>query len=169
MPRLPFSRWTPSTQSFTVADIEGAVSGVRAMGIQGASITIPHKIAVMRLVDALSPEAEAIGAVNTIINRDGRLFGDNADGKGAVTAIKRHTPLAGRRLAVIGAGGAARAVAVAAAAEGADITVINRSPGRGEDLARTVGGRYRPLNARAVCGVRHSGQHHAGGHGPRGG
>ncbi|MFH1982676.1 MAG: shikimate dehydrogenase [Pseudomonadota bacterium] len=131
--------------AFEVADVAAAVSGIRAMGIQGLSVTIPHKIAIMDHLDEVSPEARVIGAVNTIINRNGRLFGDNSDGRGAVAALKRHTRLKGRHLTILGAGGAARAVAFAAAAEGSRVTIVNRTPSTGEALACAVGGRYRPL------------------------
>lgn len=131
--------------AFRVSDVTAAVAGIRAMGIRGASVTIPHKIAVLGLLDTVSPEASTIGAVNTIINRDGHLFGDNSDGRGAVAALKRHTPLNRRHVAIIGAGGAARAVAVAAAAEGCRISILNRSTAAGEALARAVDGDYRPL------------------------
>ncbi len=131
--------------AFRVSDVAAAVAGVRAMGIRGVSVTIPHKMAVMELLDSVSPQASAIGAVTTIVNRDGHLYGDNSDGRGAVAALKRHTPINRRHVAIIGAGGAARAVAVAAAAEGARISILNRSRPAGEALARAVDGDYRPL------------------------
>lgn len=131
--------------SFQVTDLAAAVSGVRALGIQGVSVTIPHKITVMDHLDDISPAARLIGAVNTIIHRDGRLIGDNSDGRGAMTALKRHTPLENRHVAVIGAGGAARAVAFAAAAEGCRVTIVNRTPSTGKALALAVGGDYIPL------------------------
>lgn len=131
--------------AFHVTNVAAAISGIRAMGIQGVSVTIPHKIAVMDHLDEVSPAARAIGAVNTIINRGGHLVGDNSDGRGAMAALTRHCPLKGRQVAVIGAGGAARAVAFAAAAEGGQVTIINRSRAPGEALARAVGGIYRPL------------------------
>ncbi len=136
--------------AFRVSDITAAVAGIRAMGIRGVSVTIPHKTAVMELLDSVSSEASAIGAVNTIVNRDGHLYGDNSDGRGAVAVLKRHTPLNQRRMAIIGAGGAAKALAVAAAIAGSKISILNRSRPAGEALARTVDGDYRPLSGARI-------------------
>lgn len=116
-----------------------AVRGALAMNWRGFNCTIPHKVAVIPLLDALSPAAEAIGAVNCVVNRSGRLEGENTDGKGFLQSVASVRPVLGTRALILGAGGAARAIAVELALAGAsEITIVNRSPERGEALARQV-------------------------------
>jgi shikimate dehydrogenase len=131
--------------AFRVTDIRAAVAAVRALGIRGVSVTIPHKVSVMEHLDEIAPMAREIGAVNTVINRDGKLVGYNSDSLGAVAALSEKMNLSGKSVAVIGAGGAARAVGFGVRAEGAAATVVNRSVDRGEALARDVGAEFRPL------------------------
>ncbi len=131
--------------AFRVEDIAAAVAGIRGLGIRGASITIPHKVGVMEFLDEIDPPAVEIGAVNTIVNRQGILHGYNSDGTGAVKALLAKTPLAGRQVAVIGAGGGARAVGFGIKGEGGRITVINRSRSRGEKLAADLDCDFKPL------------------------
>jgi shikimate dehydrogenase len=103
--------------AFPVKTLPSAVAGVRALGIRGVSVTIPHKVAVVPLLDKLDPVAEWIGSVNTIVNDDGKLTGMNTDGAGAMKAlVDAGVELKGKRLLVLGSGGAARAVAVTLAA-----------------------------------------------------
>ena len=108
-----------------------AAAGMRALGIEGLSVTMPHKAAVVDAVDALTPDAEALGAVNCIA-RDGHgLLGDNTDGPGFLDALRIDEGFdpAGRRCVVVGAGGAGRAVARALGRAGAsEVVVVNRSP-----------------------------------------
>ncbi|WP_372679539.1 shikimate dehydrogenase [Desulfosarcina sp.] len=118
-----------------VTDLPGAVAGIRALGIHGCSVTIPHKVAVMGLLDHVDPMARRIGAVNTIVNEAGRLCGFNSDGPGAMAALLEKTPVVRRRVAVIGAGGAARSLAHGIADHGGQLTIVNRSQGRGRRLA----------------------------------
>lgn len=117
-----------------------AVKGARAMGWRGFNCSIPHKVAVIDHLDGLGESAEIIGAVNTIVRQDdGRLIGENTDGKGFVRALGAVTDPKGKRAVLIGAGGAARAVAVEMALAGvAHITVVNRSRSRGEAVARLI-------------------------------
>jgi len=101
-----------------VTDVGAAVAGIRALGIRGASVTIPHKVAVMEHLDQLDPVAEWIGSVNTIINDDGRLTGANTDGAGAMKALEdAGAGLSGKRVLMLGSGGGARAVAITLAAK----------------------------------------------------
>src|SRR5215204_4465744 len=104
-----YERW--HTQA---ADLAGRVESLRDPGILGASVTVPHKIALMSLLDEVSPAARRAGAVNTIVNRGGALFGDNTDiygfGMTLSDALRGRTP---RVAIVLGAGGAARAVVLA--------------------------------------------------------
>ncbi|WP_419915228.1 shikimate dehydrogenase [Candidatus Poriferisodalis sp.] len=107
-----------------------AVAAMRALGIEGLSVTMPHKDTVAAAVDELSPAAALLGAVNCV-RRDGdRLIGENTDGAGFLRSLRTQAGVdpAGLRIVVLGAGGAARAVIVALAAEGALVTVVNRSP-----------------------------------------
>ena len=128
-----------------VENIAAAVDGIRGLGIRGASITIPHKIAVMEYLDEVDPMAADIGAVNTVINKDGVLHGYNSDCVGAVKALTEKTEIKGRDVAVIGAGGGARAIGFGLKQEGGIVTIINRTRSRGEKLAQDLGCRFRPL------------------------
>jgi shikimate dehydrogenase len=112
---------------------------MRTLGIRGLNVTMPHKQAVIPYLDALDDTAREIQAVNTIDNRDGFLTGYNTDCIGAVRALEEATSLDGRRLALLGAGGAARAIAWGARGAGARITVFNRTQERGEAMAKELG------------------------------
>lgn len=115
--------------------LAAALSGLKATSALGCNVTIPHKEAALALVDELDPSARAAGAVNTVVFRDGRAIGHNTDGAGAVDALREHgVKLPGSRVLVVGAGGAARGVAHALKAAGADVTVTNRTPGRAAAL-----------------------------------
>jgi shikimate dehydrogenase len=112
-----------------------AVRGLLALGFGGANVTVPHKQAVMAHLDRVSPAAQAIGAVNTIVIRDDWLLGDNTDWLGFLASLREEKfDPAGRRCAVLGAGGAARAVVYALASVGAAVTVYNRTAARAESL-----------------------------------
>ena len=118
--------------------VRDAMNAVRALGLAGVNVTVPHKHAVLAYLDDFSARARTAGAVNTIVNRAGRLFGDNTDVDGFRAAM-RHSKarVRGRHVLVVGAGGSARAVLVAlAAARPARITVANRTVARGRALAR---------------------------------
>ena len=121
-----------------VTDPAGAVAAIRTLSIAGVSVTIPHKTSVIDHLDQLDPAAKAIGAVNTIVNRNGKLIGYNTDGLGAVRALTEKTSLTHKRITVIGAGGAARAIGYAMAEQGARVTIANRSAARGQALARDL-------------------------------
>jgi shikimate dehydrogenase len=121
--------------------LEAFVEGVRAMGIRGVNVTIPHKIAIMPYLDAIDPSAEAVGAVNTVVNSDGRLTGYNTDGLGYVRSLREEAEadISGKRIVLIGAGGAARGILHALAAERpASIVIANRTLERAETLAATA-------------------------------
>lgn len=133
--------------AFETRDIEGAIRGMKALGIKGMSITIPHKSSVIRLLDGMHPLAEKIGAVNTIVNRKGRLMGYNTDAFGALKALEQATPLPGKNCLVVGAGGAARAIAFILKEHKARVTIANRTEERGQGLAHAVGCPFIPLEA----------------------
>ncbi len=121
------------------AALADAVRGARALGIRQLAVSLPHKEAVMELLDEVDDAARAIGAANTITLRSGRLVGSNTDWIGAVRALQRETELRGRRAVVLGAGGAARGVVFGLLRSGARVTVLNRTPERAEALARALG------------------------------
>ncbi len=121
-------------------DLRVAVAAVRALRLIGANLTVPHKERVLALLDSLSPRAERIGAVNTIVNREDHLFGDNTDAVGFLRAVRGAgvRPKSAKTI-VVGAGGAARSIVVALAEAGAAaVHVVNRSPPRARRLARSV-------------------------------
>lgn len=134
--------------------LQDAVRGMRAMGFRGGNFTIPHKVAVLQHLDGLSPAAELMGAVNCVNRQEGdRLIGENTDGKGFVESLRPVIDPAGKRIVLIGAGGAARAIAVELGLSGVgEILVVNRDPGRGEQLVELltervkIAARYEPLN-----------------------
>lgn len=122
--------------------VEAAFAGVRALGLGGLSVTIPHKAAALEAVDEVTDAARAIGAVNTVVPiGDGRLRGENTDGAGFLASLAEEGfDSAGRICAVLGAGGAARAVVHALAGAGAaEIVVVNRTPARAEETAVLAG------------------------------
>jgi len=96
---------------FGITDPAAGVAAIRALSIRGMNVSMPFKSAVMEYLDRIDPAARAIGAVNTIDNRDGELIGYNTDYIGAIRALEEQVDLAGARVALLGAGGAARAVA----------------------------------------------------------
>ena len=119
-----------------------AIAGLRALGFVGANVTVPHKEAVMSYLDEVSPEAQAIGAVNTIamssaVVRDGESIGYNTDWLGFLTALSESGfDPQGKRAVVLGAGGAARAVVYALARAGAQVTILNRTLSRAHALVQ---------------------------------
>ncbi|MEZ4863981.1 MAG: shikimate dehydrogenase [Caldilineaceae bacterium] len=115
-----------------------AVNGLRALGLRGANVTVPHKQEVMPHLDWLTPAAQAIGAVNTIrVEEDGRLSGDNTDARGFVADLRDHgVDPAGQRAMVLGAGGSARAIVYGLAEAGClSIAILNRTVEKAHDLA----------------------------------
>ena len=104
--------------AFPVTDLAQAVAGLRGLDIQGVSVTIPFKEEIKPLIDELDPQAARIGAVNTVVNRDGRLVGYNTDWIGALHALKAKTSLTGEHVLLLGAGGASRAIAFGVLEEG---------------------------------------------------
>ncbi|OHD08610.1 MAG: shikimate dehydrogenase [Spirochaetes bacterium GWB1_36_13] len=102
---------------FEVTDIETAVKSVKALGIKGVSVTIPFKISVMPFLDELTPLAKNIEAVNTLFWKDGKLMGHNTDGLGALKALKEKTEIKGKKILILGCGGASRAIAMTLSSE----------------------------------------------------
>ena len=124
------------------AHLGDAVRGAMAMGWAGFNCSVPHKVAVIKHLDALGTSAEIMQAVNTVVVRDGKLVGENTDGKGFVQALREVIDPKGKTVVLFGAGGAARAVSVELALAGArTITVVNRSRERGEGLVDLLNAR----------------------------
>ena len=123
-------------------ELPAAVVRLRALHeLVGANVTVPHKEAIGRLLDGVTPEARAIGAVNTIVRSGSRLEGHNTDRIGfAAALVERDVAVAGRRVLVLGAGGAARAAVLALLAGGATVVVANRTAARAAQLTAALGG-----------------------------
>jgi len=152
---------------FKVADVVRFLRAFRGIGVKGYSVTIPHKVRAIEAMDEVDESVRNVGALNTVIDVDGRLCGFNTDLTGAVRALEdamhaqaRHgpepgaapgreaeSPLKGWRVALLGAGGAARAVAFGLKSRGADVTIVNRTYERGRKLAADVGCACRPRQA----------------------
>jgi shikimate dehydrogenase len=131
--------WRYLTLEIRPEHLGDAVRGVRAMGFRGGNVTMPHKVAVIEYLDELTEAAGLMQAVNCIHNRDGRLIGENTDGKGFLQSLRNLADPAGKKVVVLGAGGAARAIAVELALAGAaEITVVNRNAERGQRLADLI-------------------------------
>ncbi len=109
-----------------------AIEGIRAFGIRGVTVTIPHKTQIMKLLDGIDTVAEKIGAVNTIVNNNGKLTGYNTDWIGIATPLKDHK---GKTVAILGAGGAARAAVYAAKQLNMTICIFNRTIEHAKNLA----------------------------------
>jgi shikimate dehydrogenase len=123
------------------ADLPAAMAGIRALGYRGLSVTMPHKVAAMALVDEVDPVASAIGCLNTVVQRDGRLFGYNSDGQGALDALQRAgIAIKDRQVLVLGSGGAARAVAMTVALRGqpAELEILGVVDAELDALARDI-------------------------------
>lgn len=118
-------------------DLKEAVKGFKAINISGFNVTVPHKVSIMPLLDKIDPLAEAIGAVNTVVNENGQFVGYNTDGQGYVQGLLPIvSSLQNKRILIVGAGGAARAIYFTLAFEGAKkIDITNRTIEKAERLA----------------------------------
>lgn len=149
--------WRYLTVEVPPEQLRDAVLGVRAFGMQGINLTIPHKIAVMEHLDRISPDAAIIGAVNTVRREGDRLIGENTDGKGFLKALEADAGVSstGRCAVVLGAGGAARAIVAELALAGASrIHVVNRSLTRAERLIGDLAGKVKtPLSCEEWRGL----------------
>jgi shikimate dehydrogenase len=129
--------WRYLTIEVYPQDLAVAMQGLRAFNMRGINLTIPHKVEVLKYLDEISPAAQLMEAVNTVVRQGERLVGENTDGKGFMQSLRLEGGVdpAGRRIVVLGAGGAARAITVELALAGAaQITLVNRSRERGQAL-----------------------------------
>jgi 3-dehydroquinate dehydratase/shikimate dehydrogenase len=126
---------------FLVHDLQDFLGAIKPLGVRGFAITLPYKQAILRHLDTCDPMAEAIGAVNTVVvGSNGTLHGLNTDYVGVLRALERRMPFSGSRVLIVGAGGAARAVAYALAQAGSAVCITARRPKQAEALAQAVGG-----------------------------
>lgn len=134
--------WRYLTIEVPPSGLAAAIRAVRAFGMRGINLTIPHKVEVMRYLDEVSSDAQVIGAVNTVrVDNEGRLIGENTDGKGFLRGIRQDAGMdpKGKRAVVLGAGGASRAVVTELLLAGvADLLVVNRAIERGESMTRDL-------------------------------
>ncbi len=121
-------------------DLETAVKSLKALHMKGTHITIPHKVSVIPYLDRLTDTADLIGAVNTVYEDHGQMVGENTDGKGFIKSLEdEQIKITGKKAVILGAGGAARAIAVELALAGAQkIIIVNRSRDRGETLVKLI-------------------------------
>jgi len=125
--------------------LKTAVEAVRALDLLGVNVTIPHKERVVRLLDEVDPHAQDLGAVNTIVNRDGRLFGYNTDGAGYILSLRKETGFRprGKKIVIIGAGGAARSILYSfLALSPSSVVLVNRTVKRADTLAAEFAGKF---------------------------
>ena len=142
--------WRYLTLEVKPDDLAAAVAGARAYGFRGFNCTIPHKIAVIDHLDGLGESAKLMGAVNCVVNREGRFIGENTDGKGFVSSLREITDPAGKSCVIFGAGGAARAISVEMALAGCThITIVNRSAPRGQELVDLLNQNVQPVCAKS--------------------
>jgi shikimate dehydrogenase len=128
--------WRYLTLEVAPEALGDAVRGMRAMGFRGCNLTIPHKVEVIQYLDRTSEAATLMGAVNCVNRVGDELVGENTDGKGFVQSLKQLTDPAGKNIVILGAGGAARAIAVEVGLAGAAaITIVNRGQQRGAELS----------------------------------
>jgi 3-dehydroquinate dehydratase/shikimate dehydrogenase len=131
---------------FLVRNLREFLASMAGFGVAGLSVTIPHKEAILRSLDDCDPLAARIGAVNTVVVRGGgQLYGYNTDYVGVLRSLERRMRLAGSRVLLFGAGGAARAAAFALAQSGSIVCICARRPERARALARAVGGQVLAL------------------------
>jgi len=128
------------------AEVEKALAGMRALGIQGLNVTMPHKSAVIGFLNEVDENAKLLNAVNTIKNVDGKLQGFNTDGVGALRALRENgADPKGKKITLLGAGGAARAIAFALAPETAELCIINRTLNSAAELSNLL---YQKFNSK---------------------
>jgi shikimate dehydrogenase len=124
---------------FEVRELADAIAGMRGLRIRGFGVSHPFKQSVLPFLDELEPVARRIGAVNTIVNDDGRLVGHNTDWIGAIRALEESRSVAGASVLLLGAGGAARAIAFGLRERGALVTIANRDAAKADALAAETG------------------------------
>lgn len=130
--------------AFPVTDLEKAVTGIKALGVKGFNVTIPHKINIIKYLDEIDDKAKIIGAVNTVVNINGKLIGYNTDGDGFIKSLKdKGYSIKGKKTVMVGAGGAAHSIAVSLALEGiSQLIIINRTIKNAYNLKALIQNRF---------------------------
>lgn len=123
---------------FIVNDLKKAIDGIRHLEISAVGVTIPYKIEIIKYLDELDDNAKKIGAVNVVLNRNGKLIGGNTDGLGGIKALKEITAIKGKKVIILGAGGAARAMAFSIKDEGGNLVILNRNMEHSTNLAKSA-------------------------------
>lgn len=129
-----------------VENVKEVIKAMRVMGIRGITCTIPHKVEVIKYLDEIDPVAQKIGAVNTVVNEDGIIKGYNTDWLGVITPLEKVTSLKEKKIAIVGSGGAARAMVYATTKKGAYVTIFNRTIEKAKSLAEEFGGKGKSLD-----------------------
>jgi shikimate dehydrogenase len=133
------------------ADLENALRGMRGLGIHGLNVTMPHKSTVTAYLDEMDSAVKFLGSANTILNKDGKLSGFNTDGVGALKALRENgAELAKKKVLLLGAGGAAKAIAFALIQDVGELAILNRSAEKARELAEALG---RMFNRKVVGGA----------------
>ncbi len=133
------------------ADLENAIQGMRGLGIHGLNVTMPHKNTVIRCLDKVDSTVKFLGSANTILNEKGRLSGFNTDSVGALKALHENgIALSKKKVLLLGAGGAAKAIAFALAREVGELVVLNRAAEKAKELAEALGQKF---NRKVVGGA----------------
>ena len=133
------------------ADLENAVRGMRGLGIHGLNVTMPHKSTVIAYLDEVDSTVKFLGSANTVLNKDGVLLGFNTDGVGALKALRENgVTLSEKKVLLLGAGGAAKAIAFSLAEEIGELAILNRAAEKAKKLAETLG---RMFNKKVVGGT----------------
>ncbi len=132
------------------AEVGNAIAGMRALNIRGLNVTMPHKSTIMNFLDRIDLSAQIINSVNTILNKENTLFGFNTDGVGALKALRENgVEPKGRKVLLLGAGGAARAIAYTMAKEADELAVLNRTGKQAQNLAKLL---EKTANKKIVAG-----------------
>lgn len=128
--------------------LKNVIKGIKALGIRGANVTTPYKVEVIKHLDELSEDVKEIGAVNTILNRNGILRGYNTDGIGALRALEKFTELDDKKVILLGAGGAAKAIAVTISKKISEITILNRTERKAVEIVLKL--KEKDFNAKSL-------------------
>ena len=120
-------------------ELKTVISGIKSMGFKGINVTMPHKTAVINYLDEMNSTAKSIGAINTILNKNGYLIGYNTDGNGAMFALEKNgICFKGKKIVLLGAGGAAKAIAYQAAKDVKELIILNRTQNKAKKIAETL-------------------------------
>ena len=138
--------------AFDVTNLKAALGSMRSLDFLGYSVTMPHKQGAMKYLDRIDPLAAKIQAVNTVVNRNGMLVGYNTDSPAAIKALKDKAEIRGKKIVLVGAGGAARAIALGLQQEGAETTILDTVFQKAKSLAKAAGCGYLAIEKLGTLG-----------------